>query len=226
MLLTSEVLSRWMGLSIGLTVAGWFLSWVFSAMSASVFMAIPMFAAGCVCSGVWLLITMPLCLAIVTESSEGNDRIQDPPHWLGLDFAEVFFIVIAAALSVVPAWLTLKATGALPLLAQDAIFTAAFLLMFPVILLSNLEQSSAFAVLSPRLAASLGHCAGPWLLFYVESAFVAAALYAVLEGIIEGPDGLVYAAPWAMMAALLIYMRLIGRLAWWLAETMPVAEEN
>jgi hypothetical protein len=35
----------------------------------------------------------------------------------------------------------------------------------------------------------------------------------------------VYLLPWIAVGTLLIYMRLLGRLAWWLAETMPAAVE-
>jgi DNA-directed RNA polymerase subunit M/transcription elongation factor TFIIS len=224
MVFTSEVLVRWFGLSIALIGAGWFLSWIFSAMSAAVFLALPMYAIGCAFAGAWLVTAMPLCLEIVTESSEGSDRLHDPPNPISPEFGQALFVIIAAAVSMFPAWLTLKATGALPLAAQDAIFTGTFLLVFPVVLLSNLEQSSAFAVLSLRLVASLGRCAGPWLLLYILSGVLAAALYGTLEAIIRGPGWLIYGVPFAMVAAMLIYMRLIGRLAWWLAETMPAEE--
>jgi hypothetical protein len=225
MLLTSEVLVRWMGLSIALIGAGWFLSWILAGMSKHVYFALPMYAIGCVFAGAWLVTALPLCLAIVTESSEGNDRLHDPPNPISPEFGEAFFVIIAAAVSVIPAWLTLKATAELPLWAQDAIFTGAFLLVFPIVLLSNLEQSSAFAVFSPRLLGSLGRCAGPWMLFYLMSALFTAALYGALEGVARSGRWAMYLLPFVLVGALLIYMRLIGRLAWWLAETMPPPDE-
>jgi hypothetical protein len=165
---------------------------------------------------------MPLSLAIVTESSEGADRLHDPPSWISMDFAEAFFVAMAGAVSAIPAWLTLKATGNLPPDAQEAIAIGAWMACFPIILLSNLEQSSAFAVFSPRLASSLLRRPGPWLLFYVESAILAAVAGAAIIGIAAGPWWLVYFGPWVAVTTLLVYMRLIGRLAWWLAETMTV----
>ncbi|HEX6963526.1 MAG TPA: hypothetical protein VF175_16785, partial [Lacipirellula sp.] len=215
----------WGLLSITLMIAGWFLSWVASAMGSMVFMAIPMFAIGCVFMGLWLLTALPLCLAIVTESSEGADELHNPPSWISMDFAEAFFVVIAGAVSAIPAWLTLKATGTLPLEAQEAIAAGTWMIFFPIVLLSNLEQSSAFAVFSPRLLSSLVRCAGPWLLFYLESAMLAAVAGAAILGISQGPWWLVYSGPWVTVTTLLVYMRLIGRLAWWLAESMPAAVE-
>jgi hypothetical protein len=225
MLLSVEIIARWAMLSLTLIVAGWFLSWVVNAMSAMVFLAIPMFAIGCVFLALWLLSAMPLSLAIVTESSEGSDQLHDTPSWVSLDFAEAFFVVIAATVSAFPAWLSLKATGELPELARAAIVAGTWLVFFPIVLLSNLEQSSAIAVFSPRLVSSLARCAGAWLLFYIESFLLTAAALAALEGIARGPTGLLYFAPFVAVAWLLVYMRLIGRLAWWLAETMPAPPE-
>jgi predicted RNA-binding Zn-ribbon protein involved in translation (DUF1610 family) len=225
MVFTIEVLVRWVALSIALTVAGWFFSWIFNAMSNMVYFALPMFAIGCVFTAVWMISALPVMLAIVTESSEGNDRLHDPPNPLALDFAEAFFVAIAAAMSVFPAWLTLQIPTNWPAEAHAALAVGAWLLFFPVVLLSNLEQSSAFAVFSPRLVASVFRCAGPWLLFYFESAVLAAAAGAAVYGIAQGPAGLMYLLPWLAVGTLLIYMRLLGRLAWWLAETMPAVEE-
>jgi hypothetical protein len=54
---------------------------------------------------------------------------------------------------------------------------------------------------------------------------LAAAFYAVLMGIIQGPGWLMYTVPFALVGTMFAYMRLIGRLGWWLAETMPAEEE-
>ncbi|MBA3480658.1 MAG: hypothetical protein H0T51_02480 [Pirellulales bacterium] len=226
MLLTGEVFARWLALSAVLTVAGWFLSWVASAMSANVFLAIPMFAAGCACFGFWLIIALPVMLAIVTESSEGNDRLHDPPNWMSFEFAQAFFVAIAAAVSMVPAGLTLKIPTVWPQEGHVALAAAVWLACFPIAQLSNLEQSSAFAVFSPRLASSVFRCPGPWLLFYLESLLLAAMAVAAGLAIFAGPASLLLLLPWLAVAALLIYMRLLGRLAWWLAETMPAPDER
>jgi hypothetical protein len=228
MIFTGEVIGRWMALSVVLTGAAWCLAFVLSAMTAGMlgaFQALPMFAAGCVCFGFWLISALPVGLAIVTESSEGNDRLHDPPNWMSFGFAETFFVVIAALVSAFPAWLTFKIPTNWPLEAHLALAAAVWLICFPVVLLSNLEQSSPFAVFSPRLVASVFRCAGPWLLFYVESLLLAAAVGATAGAMLAGPPWLQFALPWLAVGAMLIYMRLLGRLAWWLAETMPAVEE-
>ena len=62
MLFTGEVLARWVALSVTLTGAGWFLSWVLNAMGRRCLLRMPMFAVGCVFSGVWLLSALPVML--------------------------------------------------------------------------------------------------------------------------------------------------------------------
>lgn len=226
MLLTGEVIGRWMALSVLLTVAAWFLSWVFSAMSANVFLAIPMFAGGCMCFGFWLISALPVGLAIVTESSEGNDRLYDPPNWMSFGFAEAFSVTVATAVSAVPAGLTFKIPTIWPMEAHVALAAAVWLACFPVVLLSSLEEGSPFAVFSPRLASSVFRCSGPWLLFYIESLLLAAAVGGVGMLVLSGPPAVRLVLPWLAVGWMLFYMRLLGRLGWWLAETMPGVEDK
>jgi hypothetical protein len=166
-----------------------------------------------------------LALAIVRESSEGNDRLEEQPNWL-FDVPDGLFIIVSMAVAALPAWLAAGVSGALPFEAQLAVSVSAWLLCFPIALLSALEQNSAFGVLSPRVAASVVRCAGPWLLFYVESAALAAAAGFVAWKILTGPPRALYLLPWLIVAAGLLYMRLLGRLAWWLAESMPAPKED
>jgi hypothetical protein len=119
-----------------------------------------------------------------------------------------------------------KLASALPGDVQGLIAIGAWLVCFPIVMLSNLEQSSAFAVFSPRLGASLVRCAGPWLLFYIETAVLCAASLGLLYAISLGPTWVAYLGPWVTVGTMLVYMRLVGRLAWWLAETMPAAAED
>jgi hypothetical protein len=109
---------------------------------------------------------------------------------------------------------------------QAAIAAATWLVCFPVALLSALEQSSAFAVVSPRILYSLVRCAGPWLLFVVETLVVGAGVGYLLLRAVAGSRAFFYLVPWLATAAVLLYMRLIGRLAWWIADMMPAVEDE
>jgi DNA-directed RNA polymerase subunit RPC12/RpoP len=227
MLLSGDILVRWVALSVGLTMVQWLLMQVALAMGGgfAAISALSFFAAGCVMAAAWLTAALPLFIAIVAESSEGNDRLQEPPHWTSFDwFGEVSFFAIAAAFSALPAWLSTKLALGLTLEGQIAVATGAFLVVFPIVLLSALEQGSPLDVLSPRVLASLGRCAGPWLLFYLESAALGAVVVAAAWAVLTEKPALVLLLPWLVVGAAIVYMRLIGRLAWWIAEVMPPVE--
>jgi hypothetical protein len=228
MLLTVDVLTRWVVLSLALTIILWLLSSIFASnvISYSGFYLLQLYALGCISSALWATAALPLFIAIVVESSEGNDRIQDPPQWTSFDwFAELGFFLISASMCALPTWLTTKLTGDLALEWQLGIAAGTWLFCFPIALLSGLEQSSPFAVVSPRLLWSLVRCAGPWLLFYFETGLLAAVVGFIAMRIVAGTPWLLLLLPWLIVATLLIYMRLLGRLAWWIAEMMPAAEE-
>lgn len=226
MLLTSEMLVRWVGQSLALTIILRLGLGILNAMGNQALFILPLFAAALFIGGVWLLSTLPLWMSIVMESSEGNDQLEDPPSWMAFDVAQTGFMAIAMATAAFPAWLTTKATAPLEAQWQLAIAAAIWLAGFPFMLLSALEQNSAFALFSPRMAYSLIRCAGPWLAFVMETfALAAGAAYLVWRALI-GPAWLFYVLPWLATAAALLYMRLIGRLAWWVAEVMPASEEG
>ncbi len=96
-----------------------------------------------------------------------------------------------------------------------AIAAAAFLL-FPFLLLCELESGSAFTPASGLVLASLWRQSAAWLLFYAESGglFAVAGVLVILVGprinlsigVVMG--GMLFAA------VAMIYFRLLGRLAW------------
>lgn len=225
MLVSSDVLVRWVTQSLTLTVVFGLGVSIVNAMGNQALYVLPMFAAACFAGGAWLLSTLPFWLSLVIESSDGNDRLEDPPNWMTFDVAESGFLVVSLASSVFPAWLTTKATAALEPQWQLAIAGGTWLVCFPVMLLSALEQSSAFAILSPRMLFSLVRCAGPWLLFFLESVALAALVGLAATKLATGSIALWLLLPWLFNWAVIVYMRLIGRLAWWIAEMMPAPDE-
>jgi DNA-directed RNA polymerase subunit RPC12/RpoP len=225
MLFTAELLVRWIGLSLVLTGVLFALGFVANAMGAMVVAALWIFAGGCALAGMWVVSGAPLLLAIVTQSAAGSDELHDPPNWADFEFAEAGFFVIAVSSSGVPAWLASKAADTLPMEAQAAIGFGLWLITFPFVVLSALEQGSPLAIFSPRIAASFGRCFIPWAAF----AFAALCWSALAGGMIAFllTRGSMLAAipiPWIIVAWLFIYMRLIGRLAWWIADVTPAPE--
>jgi hypothetical protein len=238
MVFTQEVIARWVMSSILFGVAAWFLlSALVPSLSgvAQGIMAIFMAAFGAALTMVWLTFAAPTFFAIIGESADGHDRIHEPPTWSPLEGMSESF-QLAAALGAaglagaLPSWLALwafeKAGMTLPSEAVAAIGVVIPLLVFPLALLGTLLENTPFGVVSPRLLSTLLKCAGPWLLFYVESALLAAAAGAMGYGaFLAGPPGL-FVLPLIAMGMLIIYTRLLGRLAWWISEATAVEEDE
>ncbi|WP_145431350.1 hypothetical protein [Lacipirellula limnantheis] len=231
MMFTSEVMLRWMGLSMVLTVMLFLILNVVNAVGNAAVMYMPLFASGCMLAGAWVMSAAPLLVAIVTQSTDGADELHDPPSWMAFDVAEAAFIVTAVMISALPAWLASKAAAAaLPWEQQLAIGAAVWLVIFPFVILSALEQGSAVAIFSPRVAASLVRCFLPWATFYIVSTLAVAPAGGLAYFLFSRANLFaLLPIPWLTVALILLYMRLIGRLGWWIADVMPpsndVAEE-
>ncbi|MEM8864405.1 MAG: hypothetical protein AAGF31_02530 [Planctomycetota bacterium] len=163
-----------------------------------------------------------LAISIVTESSEGSDKLHDPPSTNPIDWmGETLTLGVAAMAAAAPGWIVGQLVS-----GEFAVAAAAGLLSLcvclPVVLLSQLDIGSPWAVVSPRLVRSLARLPGTCLLLTVESllllAVPAAAAFAIDH---FGYGGIILAAAPLMFAAL-GYFRLIGRLAWVVAERTSV----
>lgn len=226
MLFSAEVLIRWGMLSIVLTGLLFLLASAINAMGNQALYLLPFFAGGCIVAGFWLISAAPLFVAIVTQSTDGVDELHDPPGWMSLDYAETAFIIIATMLSALPAWLATKAAVELPEEWRFVLAVAIWLIVFPLIVLSALEQGTMFAIFSPRIAASLIRCFIPWTTFYIVSTLAIAAAGGLAYFLLSRANLLaLFPIPWLAVALILLYMRLIGRLGWWIADVMSAPQE-
>jgi hypothetical protein len=88
-------------------------------------------------------------------------------------------------------------------------------LLFPILLLSSVDANSPFIPLSRRVRRSLFRVAGTWLTFYVLSGLLWAGLMGAFWGLAQLHDFLAPVLGGPLLAAtVLIYARLLGRLAW------------
>jgi DNA-directed RNA polymerase subunit RPC12/RpoP len=235
MLRTQEIVARWVLLSLVAGLAGQCVTDALMGPSGGLagFVGIALTIATFLLGGLWLTMAGPLVLAIIGESAEGNDRLNDPPAWTSFDwFAETFSVFTAISVAGVlglGAW-KLAELGELPTEARAAITGVVVALALPIGLLSVLLEGSPVGVISPRLLSTLPRCAGPWLLFYVETMLLAAAvgglawLLAANRASGAALVSLVWGLPPVATAALLAWARLMGRLAWWISE--KTAEEE
>jgi hypothetical protein len=101
---------------------------------------------------------------------------------------------------------------------------ASMLVCFPIVQLSQLEFGTMFGLVSGRILASIAKCPLSWMMYYLETAALVALCIGVsLADRYLGALTFFLLVPISVAAAILL-ARILGRLAWKLAETMPAAE--
>jgi DNA-directed RNA polymerase subunit M/transcription elongation factor TFIIS len=230
MLATQEIIVRWLMTSILLGFVAWLLvNSLVPALggTAQGIMAVFMVGLGAGLTAVWLTLAAPTFLAIVEESSEGHDRLHDPPGWSPLEWlGETMFLVNAIALAGAPAMVAWSlGWNVAPEVFGGAAFAAA-VAIFPLAYMGALLENTAFGVISPKLLGTLFRRPGPWLLFYIEVALIAAGAAAACVGLALWAPAAMFAAPLIVMGAMILLMRLMGRLAWWLADALSAPDDG
>jgi len=228
MLVTEEVIARGLMISLLFGGAAWFvIDSINTPMGSAVAIAgIFMMLIGVGLSVLWMSFAAPMFLAIISASSEGHDRLHEPPEWSPFDWVvEGIYVITPAIAAGWPAFAVWQLGRSLPVAAQMAIGAGAALLVFPLAMLGALLESTPFGVISPKLLSTLGRCAGPWLMFYIETAALAAMAGAAGWALLQTSGWGLFVLPVLTMAFALTYMRLLGRLAWWIGDAMPEADE-
>lgn len=222
MLPTSNLPAWWIGLSAGLTGLAWLGVNVvesFGGGFAAIF-GVCCLAAACILGPLWFAAAGALWCSIIAESSEGHDRLYNPPtnnftEWFG----EAAYIGVPLAVSFAPGWAIGKLVELELLLMPLGVW-----LVFPILHLASLEQSSPMAVVSGKVWGSLALRGGHWLLFYLQSMLLVAAAVGAFWGVSETAFVLP-AGSLIVVGFSLLYFRLLGRFAWWLAESLPEEDD-
>ncbi|MHB1037751.1 MAG: hypothetical protein ACYC35_25065 [Pirellulales bacterium] len=169
-------------------------------------------------------------IAIVEETSDGNDAINEWPEpdwreWCWSLFHLLYVLLLAAAVGVgVEALMVARLEQAGPALAIT------MFLLFPFLLLSSMEVRSPLVPVSSLILRSLAGVWWAWIAFYVVSLPVVFAGVAVAGILAIGKFFWVVPLAAPMLAAIVfIHARLLGRLGWrialWSRARMERAEE-
>ena len=170
----------------------------------------------CIASAVWL--------RVITESSEGNDRMYQPPGMVFYDWmADLFFFITSGTLAMAPWWVLGQTLHKdVPAEYLGVLTAVGWLFTFPLLLLSCLENGSPMELFSLRVFGSVVRRPGHWLLFVVQSLIlVGGCLIASAALLVWNRYSLLLTVPLGVCASML-YFRMMGRFAWWLAESLPV----
>jgi DNA-directed RNA polymerase subunit M/transcription elongation factor TFIIS len=221
LLLVDPVPKWWVGTSTGGIVVAWFILASIATQGGGPFEQ--MFAIMCrifAALGI-LLWSGPVCsslCAVLVDSAEGLRKMHSQP---GIFFTncirEVAHVFFSISVSMVP---TLAVMKFVPWQFSLAMGGVTMLLFFPVFLLSTLQESTPMGIFSPKVWGSLVRRPLHWVLFYGQSALLAALTVVTVFNLVQFAPGWGLAAVPIALATLYVYFRLVGRLAWWLAESL------
>lgn len=169
-------------------------------------------AASCL---LWIVVASAYLLAIVRDTANGLDEVENWPGAMFLDWlGDSYFVFSSLAISMLPGL-------AVRQLLQSAdregwlCVPLGVLLGFPVLLASMLETDSPLRPISLPVLGTLLSAWWAWALFYIESTAVLAValtIFGTLDWLV-GLWGLPVAVP-LLVGALMIYSRLLGRVIW------------
>jgi hypothetical protein len=167
-------------------------------------------------------------LTILLETTAGNDRMENWPNvglfldWIGELWFLINTAVVSVALGLGLAWLLPGLPAARGVTVAITVFFT-----FPVLLLCTLETDSPFLPVSTVVFASLGRHAIAWLAFYVQAGSLLAASAAMVDYLAPRlePRLAIPLAALLFSAVVMIYFRLLGRLAFY-CSVEPEEEEE
>ena len=173
-----------------------------------------MFLAGvCFLSFLGLVAVAGYWLAILHDTGEGCETIDNWPELVVVDWGIGFLHLIVASACAVGIG-TILHRFAEPLgVPLGAALALSVHVLFPLLLLSSLETNIPFFPVSPPILRSLGNSLFAWIAFYLAAGLVLAAAATTSAVCSRWPNPWVLGSGSCVLAALaIIYFRLLGRL--------------
>lgn len=228
---TSDALSRWICLTIGLTLNGliWSINmWMLNEYGSGGMIGVGFFLLAQIAFATWSLAYAASCsFAIIQDTASGLHQIEGWSDeglrdWMSELVAALCAFLVSGFVSYIPAKLLSYGIGVLT--PQLFLIHA---LLFPAALLSSLDSRSLLLPWSDMIFRSLSRIPGHWLLCYfligliwvsVGGVLLAAALFSYwLGGLLSGP---------LLASAIFISARLLGRLGWKIGDDASRLDED
>jgi DNA-directed RNA polymerase subunit RPC12/RpoP len=228
----SSMLLAWFGLSFGLLfVALLIVAMSLLAGSGGMFGwigTILMLGTTVFTAALWVTIATNIYWAVMDSAATGARRVHSWPtfdvgEWMGPGTTVVFAAIISMIPGSIAASLIPDATSlSWPLDSRFGWSVVGAMLVFPVVLLSQLNETSMWAVLSPGVLRTMWHAPVTWLAFYASAFGLAIASMWIAEDLSD------WLGAWSLLAITpvevfidLVYAWLLGRLAWIAGAATP-----
>jgi predicted RNA-binding Zn-ribbon protein involved in translation (DUF1610 family) len=172
--------------------------------------------AGCLAAG-WAGVLGVSLLTILGDTAAGAEDVSEWPNPAAfLDWAGSLLLAINSVALSAAAGIGVERLLAVAGLSGGWALIAVPPALFPLVLLSMLEADSPFVPLCRAVLRSLLVNCWAWLAFYLETSLLLGAAGGLVMGMLPAA-GVLWTVPLAAVtgvAALMIYFRLLGRLAW------------
>jgi hypothetical protein len=209
-----NTLCPWFFTSLGLMIAAWILMfWLGPGLILGLTGARLFGMATCATAMITIGYAASCCLVIIEATSNGYDSIEISP---GLEWKEWIWNYAHIAVLALEATLVGLALRLVCLSDSWQITAVGAFIAFPLVLLGALAADGAWApVAIGQVLRSIIRLPGTWVLFYAETTGLALAWISITVAGLISPEPWptpIYSAPF-LAAYILIYARLIGRLA-------------
>ncbi|HEY3391137.1 MAG TPA: hypothetical protein VGK58_00405 [Lacipirellulaceae bacterium] len=226
---------RWAALTIGLLIWAWLIvdgvpawaTWQGDSLGAMAAMGgLAQTMIGAIGAIIWLAAASNILIAIVSQSAAGADRIREwPPMNFIMSMSEMLPVSVALVFTAAPGWMLGRLIAEEPW--QLALLSGGSLLLgFPVTLLSQLAGNSTWELIELKVLGAMIRCPFSMMLFYLESACLAAVCAAAGIFAAQYHEYLALALAPLYVFGLFLYARLLGRLGWRLSEASLIHEPD
>ncbi len=170
-----------------------------------------------------LMVAM-MCLAMLQSFAEGNDEVRDFPGFQVMEyFGEAIYVFVAMTYSISPALLALFLACLLPPQITAMMIPVCGFAFFPVVLLSMQEAASLATPINRVVLKSFQDHAKQWGMFYglTFGLLIVMSVFALGTTLVT-ESVLIISLVFGLTCGFgfTIYFRLLGRMTWWLSETM------
>lgn len=232
------MLLAWLGLSLGLMFTAPLAGGVLMMLGLTggmfgVVGAILMVSTVVFSTVMWVVVACAIYWAVLDDAAGGAQRVHG---WPAFDFGEWFpptaTVLFAAVISAIPGAIAVQlffneTTWPWPFDTWSSWVVCSAMLLFPVVVLSQLNESSMWGVLSPSVLRTMRYAPVTWVSFYASAFGLAIGSRWIAEDLTEsiGVWSLLLMSPLQVFVDLL-YAWLLGRLAWIAGAATPSSEAS